>query len=40
VVRNLIQRRRIAGGGSTITLQLARHMFIEELGFDQSFRES
>jgi penicillin-binding protein 1A len=39
VVRNLIQRqRRFEGGGSTITLQLARHMFIEELGFDQSFR--
>jgi penicillin-binding protein 1A len=37
-VRNLITHRRIAGGGSTITLQLARHMFIEELGFDQSFR--
>lgn len=27
-----------AGGGSTITLQLARHMFIEKVGFDQSFR--
>ncbi len=26
------------GGGSTITLQLARHMFIEEVGFDQSLR--
>ena len=26
------------GGGSTITLQLARHMFIEEVGFDQSYR--
>ncbi|MFO7893611.1 MAG: PBP1A family penicillin-binding protein [Longimicrobiales bacterium] len=26
------------GGGSTITLQLARHMFIEKVGFDQSFR--
>jgi penicillin-binding protein 1A len=37
-VRNLVLHRRIAGGGSTITLQLARHMFIEELGFDQSFR--
>jgi penicillin-binding protein 1A len=37
-VRNLVTSRRIAGGGSTITLQLARHMFIEELGFDQSFR--
>ena len=37
-VRNLVTQRRIAGGGSTITLQLARHMFIEELGFDQSFR--
>jgi penicillin-binding protein 1A len=36
--RNLLLQRRIAGGGSTITLQLARHMFIEELGFDQSFR--
>jgi 1A family penicillin-binding protein len=36
-VRNLVTQRRIAGGGSTITLQLARHMFIEELGFDQSF---
>jgi 1A family penicillin-binding protein len=39
VIKNLIQRqRRFEGGGSTITLQLARHMFIEELGFDQSFR--
>jgi penicillin-binding protein 1A len=39
VVRNVIRRqRRFEGGGSTITLQLARHMFIEELGFDQSFR--
>lgn len=37
-VKNLVTQRRIAGGGSTITLQLARHMFIEELGFDQSFR--
>ncbi len=37
-VRNLVTQRRIAGGGSTITLQLARHMFIEELGFDRSFR--
>ncbi|MGK7311689.1 MAG: transglycosylase domain-containing protein [Candidatus Longimicrobiales bacterium M2_2A_002] len=27
-----------SGGGSTITLQLARHMFIEKVGFDQSFR--
>jgi penicillin-binding protein 1A len=27
-----------SGGGSTITLQLARHMFIEEVGFDQSLR--
>jgi penicillin-binding protein 1A len=26
------------GGGSTITLQLARHMFIEKVGFDQSLR--
>ncbi|HUG40791.1 MAG TPA: PBP1A family penicillin-binding protein [Longimicrobiales bacterium] len=37
-VKNLVTKRRIEGGGSTITLQLARHMFIEELGFDQSFR--
>ncbi len=36
--RNLVTSRRIAGGGSTITLQLARHMFIEEVGFDRSFR--
>ncbi len=36
--RNLVLQRRIAGGGSTITVQLARHMFIEEIGFDQSFR--
>ena len=28
----------LPGGGSTITLQLARHMFIEEVGFDQSLR--
>lgn len=35
--RNLILKRRIAGGGSTITIQLARHMFMEEVGFDQSF---
>ncbi len=26
------------GGGSTITLQLARHMFIDEVGFDHSLR--
>jgi penicillin-binding protein 1A len=37
-MRDLVTKRRIAGGGSTITLQLARHMFIEELGFDRSFR--
>lgn len=36
--RNLVLKRRISGGGSTITVQLARHMFIEEIGFDQSFR--
>ena len=35
-VRNQLMGR--AGGGSTITLQLARHMFIEEVGFDQSLR--
>jgi 1A family penicillin-binding protein len=35
-VRNQLVGR--PGGGSTITLQLARHMFIEEVGFDQSFR--
>ena len=35
-VRNQLIGR--AGGGSTITLQLARHMFIEEVGFDQSLR--
>ncbi len=33
-VRNQLMGR--SGGGSTITLQLARHMFIEEIGFDQS----
>ena len=35
-VRNQLIGR--PGGGSTITLQLARHMFIEEVGFDQSLR--
>ena len=35
-VRNQLLGR--SGGGSTITLQLARHMFIEEVGFDQSLR--
>ncbi|MDX1674458.1 MAG: PBP1A family penicillin-binding protein [Longimicrobiales bacterium] len=35
-VRNQLMGR--PGGGSTITLQLARHMFIEKVGFDQSFR--
>jgi len=35
-VRNQILGR--PGGGSTITLQLARHMFIEKVGFDQSLR--
>jgi penicillin-binding protein 1A len=35
-VRNQLMGR--SGGGSTITLQLARHMFIEEVGFDQSLR--
>ncbi len=35
-IRNQLTGR--AGGGSTITLQLARHMFIEKVGFDQSFR--
>ncbi|HUF14244.1 MAG TPA: PBP1A family penicillin-binding protein [Longimicrobiales bacterium] len=34
-VRNVLLGR--AGGGSTITLQLARNMFVEEIGFDQSF---
>src|SRR5690606_32088938 len=33
---NLVIERRIAGGGSTITQQLARNMFIEELGFAQT----
>ena len=33
-VRNVMLGR--AGGGSTITLQLARNMFVEEIGFDQS----
>lgn len=33
-VRNRLMGR--AGGGSTITLQLARNMFVEEIGFDQS----
>lgn len=32
--RNVLIGR--AGGGSTITLQLARNMFVEEIGFDQS----
>ena len=35
-IRNQLVGR--PGGGSTITLQLARHMFIEEVGFDQSLR--
>jgi 1A family penicillin-binding protein len=30
---NLVLQRRIAGGGSTITQQLARNMFIQEVGF-------
>ena len=34
-VRNVLLGR--PGGGSTITLQLARNMFVEEIGFDQSF---
>jgi len=34
-VRNRLLGR--PGGGSTITLQLARNMFVEEIGFDQSF---
>ena len=33
--RNVLLGR--PGGGSTITLQLARNMFVEEIGFDQSF---
>ena len=33
-VRNVLLGR--PGGGSTITLQLARNMFVEEIGFDQS----
>lgn len=33
----LITERRIAGGGSTITQQLARHMFQQQLGFRQDF---
>jgi len=33
----LVMNRRIIGGGSTITQQLARHMFQEELGFEKRF---
>jgi penicillin-binding protein 1A len=36
-VKNLVVQRRVAGGGSTITQQLARHMFTNELGFEQRF---
>jgi 1A family penicillin-binding protein len=36
--KNMVLKGGIHGGGSTITVQLARHMFIEEIGFDQSFR--
>jgi penicillin-binding protein 1A len=35
---NLLLQRRIVGGGSTITQQLARNMFIQEVGFEQRFR--
>ncbi|HEX7119622.1 MAG TPA: PBP1A family penicillin-binding protein [Longimicrobiales bacterium] len=35
-LRNLILTGGIAGGGSTITIQLARWMFIQSVGFDQS----
>lgn len=34
---NLVLQRRIRGGGSTITQQLARNMFDEEVGFAQRF---
>lgn len=34
----LVAKRRISGGGSTITQQLARHMFQAELGFEKKFR--
>jgi len=37
-VAELIVRRRISSGGSTITQQLARHMFQTELGFEKKFR--
>ncbi|HEX7051437.1 MAG TPA: PBP1A family penicillin-binding protein [Longimicrobiales bacterium] len=35
---NMVLQGEIAGGGSTITQQLARHMWVEELGFEQRFR--
>jgi penicillin-binding protein 1A len=34
----LVLERRKGGGGSTITQQLARHMFQAELGFEKQFR--
>ncbi len=37
-VTELVLKRRKAGGGSTITQQLARHMFQAELGFEKQFR--
>ena len=33
--RNFVLKMRVSGGGSTITQQLARHMFTSELGFEQ-----
>lgn len=37
-VVELIKNRRISGGGSTITQQLARHMFQQQLGFEKRFQ--
>jgi penicillin-binding protein 1A len=37
-VTELVLKRRKSSGGSTITQQLARHMFQEELGFEKQFR--
>lgn len=34
---NLATKRRISGGGSTITQQLARHMFQQSVGFRRDF---
>src|SRR5690606_1348496 len=37
-VAELVMNRRMSSGGSTITQQLARHMFQTELGFEKKFR--